>query len=192
MRTIEDGQYVFLHIYLSLSDREAEWVVADFFDTDENDKLVEHWDVISEYAPRTPSGHTSIDGANEHADLDKTEENKQVVRDLIADVLVGENPGNIDNYISSVEYVQHDAEVPDGLEHFKRLALDDERPLVYEEIVLLVGQGNFVAALCKALWEGQPVTRVDVFRLEDGKVVEHWDSVEPFPPRKEWVDSGRF
>jgi predicted SnoaL-like aldol condensation-catalyzing enzyme len=41
VRAIEDGQYVFLHVYQSLNDGEAEWVTADFFDTDENGKIVE-------------------------------------------------------------------------------------------------------------------------------------------------------
>jgi predicted SnoaL-like aldol condensation-catalyzing enzyme len=192
LRAIEDGQHLFLHVFQSLNDGEAEWVTTDFFDTDEEGKIVEHWDVISEYAPQTPSGHTSIDGPAEITDLDRTEENKQLVRDLIRDVLVGEEPENIDNYISSEQYIQHNAEVPDGLEHFRPLALAEDKPLVYEEIVLLVGQGNFVATLCRASWEGQPFAQVDLFRIEDGKVVEHWDNAEPVPPEGEWVNSGKF
>jgi predicted SnoaL-like aldol condensation-catalyzing enzyme len=56
-------------VYQSLNDGEAEWVTTDFFDTDENDKIIEHWDVISKYAPKTPSGHTSIHGPTEITDL---------------------------------------------------------------------------------------------------------------------------
>lgn len=192
IRAIEDGQYIFLHAYQSLNDGQAEWVTTDFFDTDENHKIIEHWDVISRYAPQTPSGHTSIDGPTEITDLDKTEANKQLVRDLIRDVLVSENPENIDNYISSQKYIQHNREVPDGLEHFKPLALAQDKPLIYQEIVLLLGQGNFVATLCKASWAGQPFAQVDIFRIEDGKVVEHWDNAEPVPPEEEWTNSGKF
>lgn len=192
IRTIEDGQYVFLHVYSSLNEGEAEWVICDFFDTDENDKLIEHWDAISKYAPQTPSGHTSIDGPTEISDLEKTQENKQLVRNLIIDVLIGETPENIDNYISDEQYTQHNAEVPDGLEHFKPLVLAENKPLVYEEIVLLIGQGNFVATLCKAFWEGKPFAQVDIFRIEQGKVVEHWNNAEPIRPEDEWVNSGKF
>ena len=192
VRAIEDGQYVFLHVYQSLNDGETEWVTTDFFDTDENGKIIEHWDVISAYAPKTPSGHSSIDGTTEISDVEKTEANKQLVRNLIQDVLVGKNPKNIDNYISSEQYIQHNAEVPDGLEHFKPLALAQDKPLVYQEVVLLIGQGNFVATLCKAAWEGQPFAQVDIFRIEDGKVVEHWDNAEPVPPKEEWANSGKF
>lgn len=192
IRAIEDGQYLFLHVYQSLNEGETEWVTTDFFDTDENDKLIEHWDVISKYTPQTPSGHTSIDGPTEIMDLAKTEVNKTLVRNLIRDVLMGENPENIDTYISSETYIQHNAEVPDGLEHFKPLALAPNNPLIYEEIVLLVGQGNFVATLCKAAWEGQPFAQVDIFRIENGMVVEHWDNAEPVPPPEMLVNSGKF
>ncbi len=192
VRALEDGPYVFLHAYQSLNDGEAEWVTTDFFDTDENDKIIEHWDVISAYAPKTPAGHTSVDGPTEIDDLDKTEQNKQLVRGLIRDVLVGENPANIEAYISDEMYIQHNAQVPDGLEHFKPLALAKNRPLVYDEVVLLIGQGNFVATLCKASWEGQPFAQVDIFRIEAGKVVEHWDNAEPVPPEEEWANSGKF
>ena len=192
VRALEDGQFVFVHAYQSLNDGESQWVTTDFFDTDENDKIIEHWDVITEYAAQTPSGHTSVDGPTEVTDLDKTEANKQLVRHLIRDVLIGEKPENIDTYISSQKYIQHNANVPDGLEHFKPLALAAKRSLIYDEIVLLVGQGNFVASLCKASWEGAPYAQVDLFRIEDGLVVEHWDAAEPVPPQEESANSGKF
>lgn len=190
IRALEDGQYVFLHVYQSLNDGESQWVTTDFFDTDKNDKIIEHWDVISAYSAKTPSGHTSIDGATELTDLDKTEANKDIVRNLIQDVLMGQAPQNIDQYISSETYIQHNPDVADGLENFKVLALADNPPLVYQRIVLMVGQGNFVATLCEAHWEGKPFAQVDIFRLENGLVVEHWDNVEPVPEHD--VNSGKF
>lgn len=190
VRALEDGPYVFLHVYQSLNDGAAEWVTTDFFDSDVDGRIVEHWQVVARFAPRTPSGHTSVDGSTEIADLEKTGENKRIVRDLIRDVLVGENPKAIDDYISAEQYIQHNAEVPDGLEYFKPLALAPDKPLVYQEVVVLVGQGNFVATLCRASWEGQPYAQVDLFRLENGRVVEHWDAAEPVPPVDERVTSG--
>lgn len=192
VRALEEGQYVFIHAYQSLNDGEMEWVTTDFFDTDQNDKIIEHWDVIGKYNPQNPSGHSSVDGETEIADLAKTDANKQVVRNLINDVLMRKNPVDIDKYISSKTYIQHNSEVPDGLEHFKSLALAENPPLLYQEIVLMVGQGNFVATLCKATWEEQPYAQVDIFRLENGHIVEHWDNAEPVPPEDEWVNSGKF
>jgi len=193
VRSIVDGRYVFLQAYQNINDGETEWVTTDFFDTDENDKIIEHWDVIKAYGGITPSGHTVIDGATDITDLDRTEANKAIVRQMITDVLmVDGDPTKIDNYISTEQYIQHNADVPDGLEHFKSLALAENRPLNYQEIVLLLGQGNFVATLCRATYLEQEYAQVDIFRLENGKIVEHWDNAEPVPPIDEQVNSGKF
>lgn len=193
LRTLEDGQHLFVHAYQSLNNGEAEWVTLDFFDTDDHDRIVEHWDVIAEYSPETPSGHTSVDGPTEVTDLDATGANKALVRTFVEDVLMeGGNPGNIGRYISSDQYVQHNKDVADGLESFRELAIAENRPLVYDEIVLLVGQGNFVATLCRARWEDTPYAQADLFLIEDGLIVEHWDAAEPIGPETEWVNSGKF
>jgi predicted SnoaL-like aldol condensation-catalyzing enzyme len=193
VRALEDEQHLFVHAYQSLNKGDAEWVTLDFFDTDEHDRIVEHWDVIAEYSDSTPSGHTSIDGSTEVLDLDKTDANKVLVRSLVEDVLMpGGEPYKIDKYISNRTYIQHNREVADGLEHFKPLAVDPQRSLNYDEIVLIVGQGNFVATLCKANWEGAPYAQADLFRIEDGLIVEHWDAAEAVGPEDEWVNSGKF
>lgn len=191
-RAIEDGQYVFLHVFSSLNEGEAEWVITSFFKTDMNDKLIEHWDAVSRYIHQTPSGHTSIDGPTEISDIERTQANKQLVRDFISNLLISEAPENIENYISIEHYIQHNAQIPDGLEHYKPLVLTENRKLAYEEIILLLGQGNFVATLCKGFWEGQPIAQVDIFRIDEGKMVEHWDAAEPISPADKWVNSGKF
>ncbi len=190
IRGWEDGPYVFLHVYQNINQGEREWQTTDFFLTDENDKIIEHWDVISLYGPATPSGHTTLDGPTEVVDLEQTETNKQVVREMIETVLMlGGNPERVGEFIAE-EYIQHNKEIPDGLSPFKALLLSSERPLFYEEIVLLVGKGNFVATLCKANFGPQAYAQVDVFRLEHGKIVEHWDNAEKVPEVS--VNSGKF
>ncbi|MEM9611153.1 MAG: nuclear transport factor 2 family protein [Actinomycetota bacterium] len=193
VRGLEDGRYVFVHAYQNINDGEAQWVTMDFFDTDADDKIIEHWDVIAAYSPSTPSGHTSVDGTAEITDLDRTEANKDLVRAMIADVLMpGGDPTRIDQYISSETYIQHNAEVPDGIESFRTLATQANPPLLYDEIVLLVGCGNFVASLSRAYFEGIEYAQADLFRLEDGKIVEHWDAAEPTPSPEDSVNSGKF
>jgi len=192
VRGWEDGRYVFLHAYQKLGGGAAEWVTTDFFDTDDENRIVEHWDVIQASSGPNASGHTQIDGATEITDLDRTEENKAIVRAMIEDCLMtGGTAQRITEFIAE-EYVQHNPEVADGRDHFAALARKPDRELDYDEIVLCVGSGNFVATLCRANRAGSPLCQVDIFRLDGGLIVEHWDNTEPVGPEDEWVNSGKF
>ncbi|MEL7210851.1 MAG: nuclear transport factor 2 family protein, partial [Actinomycetota bacterium] len=192
VRGFEDGDHVFIHAHQVLAGGETQWVTMDFFDTDADDRIIEHWDVIVPYAASTPSGHTSVDGPTEVTDLHATDANKAVVRALIEDVLMRDgDPGRLADHVAE-SYIQHNAEVPDGRAAFEQLANAADRPLWYEEIVLLMGQGNFVATLCRATYEDTEYAQADLFRLENGKVVEHWDAAEPVPPPEELANSGKF
>ena len=190
VRGWEDGRYVFIHAFQSLNDGEHKYVTTDFFDTDEDGKIVEHWDVISEFKGLNPSGRTQVDGAIEITDLDRTEENKAIVKEMLENTLFpGARPDRLEDYFAE-EYLQHNPNVGDGLGVPRNLAQGENRQLTYNEIVLLVGSGNFVAVFCKADWEGNPLAQVDILRLEDGKIVEHWDNVEPATDSD--VNSGKF
>jgi len=105
--------------------------------------------------------------------------------------MAGGDKTKVDDYISAEKYIQHNKEVADGLGAARGFLLQDNNPLVYRKIVLLVGQGNFVASLCEAAWQGKPMAQVDIFRLESGKIVEHWDNVEPVPEGPQ-PNSGKF
>ena len=191
VRSIVDGHYVFLHAFQDLNRGESQWVTADFFDTDDNDRIIEHWDVIAPYLANTASGRSNTDGPSEITDLEKTEANKVLVRSMIEDLLMpGGEPRNVDRYVA-VDYLQHNAEVPDGIEPFRQVLAMENRPLWYHDIVLLVGQGNFVATLCRATWDGAEYAQVDIFRIADGLIVEHWDNVEPVPDGPQ-PNSGKF
>ncbi len=204
VRALEDDRYVFVQAFQDINDGEWQWVTTDFFDYDNQDKIIEHWDVISAFegvnevngvSGVNESGRSTIDGPTEVEDLDKTSANKALVRNFIQDALMkGGNSSDLGRYISSEQYIQHNKDVPDGLEAFQKLASAPNRPLNYQEIVLLVGQGNFVATLCKANWNdgktNQDYAQVDLFRIENGKIVEHWDNVEPVPENS--VNSGKF
>jgi predicted SnoaL-like aldol condensation-catalyzing enzyme len=182
IRSWEDGQYIFLQAYQNINNGFREWVTTDFFDTDEQDRLIEHWDVISRFNPKTPSGHTTLDGATEITDLDQTEANKKLVREMISNVLMeGGKPETAGKYISAKQFIQHHATLSDGLDAFKEMLLAADRDVFYHEIVLLVGKGNFVSTLCKARRDGKDYAQVDIFRVENGLIVEHWDNAEPVP-----------
>jgi len=118
VRSIEDGNFVFVQVYQDIDNGEAKWITTDLFDTDENDKLIEHWDVISAYkeANETASGNDMILGDFEIKDLDKTEKNKALVRSFFVDVFQNANHAALEKYVSAEKYIQHNPDVPDGKE----------------------------------------------------------------------------
>jgi len=189
IRAIEDGSYVFVHVYQNIDNGSAKWITTDLFDTDNNDKLVEHWDVIAAYSEETASGHDMVLGDFEITDMDKTEQNKALVRMLLVDVFQNGNHENVGQYIAD-EYIQHNANVPDGLDAVKQfLATQDFN---YDYLFKVIGQGNYVVSYSKGIYNNQELAMFDIFRCENGKIVEHWDNMEPIPPRDEWANSGKF
>ena len=194
VRGFEDGQYVFLHAVQHLNGGESRWVTADIFDTDDQGRMIEHWDIIGEWVDETVSGHTQIDGPTEPTDLDKTEENKALVTRFVTDMLeVGDV--RLSDYISTEMYVQHNPQVGDGLEGLGSYVESLRRQghsMAYEEIHKVVGCGSFVAVLSKMDVAGTKMAVIDLFRVQDGLIVEHWDVMEEILPEDQWVNSGKF
>lgn len=195
VRGFEDGQYVFLHVVQNLNNGEFKYVTADIFDTDDDGKLIEHWDMIAEMVDETVSGHSQVDGPTEPVDLDKTEQNKTLVRNFVTDVLVNGEADKITQYVSSETYIQHNPTIGDGLDGLgAALAAMAEQghSMVYEEIHKVVGCGNFVAVMSKMNMAGVDMAVIDLFRVDNGLIVEHWDVMEEITPEETWVNSGKF
>lgn len=77
--------------------------------------ISEHWDNLAAKATPNPSGRTQIDGQTEAKDLDKTEENREVVKNFLYDVMQGNNPQKTPNYFNGDSYMQHNTGIADGL-----------------------------------------------------------------------------
>jgi predicted SnoaL-like aldol condensation-catalyzing enzyme len=128
------------------------------------------------------------------ADTPQMEENKKTVRALYEAVLNKKDFDEASKYLGS-KYIQHNpnaADGPDGLKGFIGF-LKDKFPNNRSEIKRIFADGDYVIVHVHAVRE--PGTRgnaiIDIFRLENGKVVEHWDAVQPIP-EKAANDNGMF
>jgi predicted SnoaL-like aldol condensation-catalyzing enzyme len=84
-------------------------------------------------------------------------------------------------------YIQHNPGAPDGIEGFKVfITMRKEKfPNAKSEIKRAFADGDYVILHVHAVREpgerGNAI--VDIFRLENGKIVEHWDVVQPIPEK---------
>lgn len=175
VRAIEDGPYAFCHVSQSLNGGESRWVTTDLFDTDADDKIIEHWDVIEAWQPDTPDGRSQIGGAAEVVDLDRTEDNKRIVGAFVADVLIGGALDEMETFVAR-DLLQHDLSIDHGVDAWR--ADLTARRVAYREEFRRIGQGNFVVTYCKVDVDSEPHAVFDVFRLADGRIVERWVNSE--------------
>lgn len=195
VRAFEDGQYVFLHAIQSLDSGAARWITADIFDTDGQGRMIEHWDIIAEWVDESVSGHSQFDGPTEPTDLDRTDANKALVASFIQDVLTDGHADKITEYVSTETYIQHNPLIGDGLDGlavFLDALAAEGKSMRYRQTYRVIGSGDFVAALSRMDLGGSELAVMDLFRVSDGRIVEHWDVMEPVPPENELVNSGKF
>ncbi|MDA9548715.1 polyketide cyclase [Bradyrhizobium sp. CCBAU 45321] len=82
-------------------------------------------------------------------------------------------------------YVQHNPTAPDGPDGFRKFVgfLREKFPNSRSEIKRSFAEGDFVILHVHSVRE--PGTRgraiVDIFKLENGKIVEHWDVIQEIP-----------
>jgi predicted SnoaL-like aldol condensation-catalyzing enzyme len=195
VRAFEDGCHVLVHAHQILDGGATQWVTTDLFDTDANDRIVEHWDVISAFTGPNPSGHTQVDGSTEIDDLEKTEANKAVVAEFARAVLQGGELRRLADFLSADTFIQHSSQVGDGLATLQRFWENEAaagRAIAYHEVFRIVGSGNFVVTYSRVGIGSAEFAVFDIFRLEKGLIVEHWDNMEPIPSPEEACNSGKF
>lgn len=184
-RIIAEGDLVVLHNTYENADAFGASSLAafDVFRV-EDGKVVEHWDNLQPVPETTVSGRGMTDGPTEIVDRDKTEENKQLVLGFVRDVLGGVAPQNVTNYMDPEVYMQHNPMIDDGLAGLQAAIKSFEsqgQAISKFEPQFAVAEGNFVFVATEAIMGGEPWAFFDLWRVENGKIVEHWDVVSPIP-----------
>ena len=192
VRVFEDGNYVFAHTDYNFFGPKIGFDVFRF----EDGKIVEHWDNLQTTAGPNPSGHTMTDGATQITDLDKTAANKTLVRSFVDDILVNGRMEKLAGYFDDDNYIQHNPQIPDQLSGLGK-ALEEMAKagitMKYDKIHQVLGEGNFVLVVSEGQLGGKHTSFYDLFRVENGKIAEHWDTIEEISAKEEWKNNnGKF
>ena len=195
IRAFEDGDKVFLQTVYNFAGA-GEQVAFDIFRFDESGKIAEHWDNLAAKAGPNPSGRTQIDGTKEVKDLDKTGENRELVKHFLFDVMQGKRPEKTASYFDGDSYIQHNTGIADGLSGLGAAlaALAGQGvQMVYDKTHQVLAQGNFVLAVSEGAFGGAPTSYYDLWRVENGKIAEHWDVMETIAGPSAWQNqNGKF
>jgi len=193
VRLLQDGEYVVAHTVYNFFGPKIGFDVFRF----ENGKIVEHWDNLQTTPDQpNPSGRTMTDGATEVADLEKTDSNKALVTAFVNDVLVSGKLDKLPGYFDGDNYLQHNPAIADGLSGLgaalKAMA-DQGITMKYTRVHKVLGQGNFVLVISEGEFAGKSTSFYDLFRVHQGKIAEHWDTMEAIPAHADWKNpNGKF
>jgi predicted SnoaL-like aldol condensation-catalyzing enzyme len=193
VRLLQDGEYVVAHTVYNFFGPKIGFDVFRF----ENGKIVEHWDNLQTTPDQpNPSGRTMTDGSTEVADLEKTDSNKALVTAFVNDVLVSGKLDKLPGYFDGDNYLQHNPAIADGLSGLgaalKAMA-DQGITMKYTRVHKVLGQGNFVLVISEGEFAGKSTSFYDLFRVHQGKIAEHWDTMETIPAHADWKNpNGKF
>ena len=87
----------------------------------------------------------------------------------------------LEHYVDRVGYTEHNPGIGDGVAS------------LWEALDRRAADGCFMLSVCKGRLDGVHTSFYDLFRLSEGKIVEHLDTTEAVPPRSEWKnENGKF
>ena len=192
VRAFEDGDFVFAHTEYDFSRRNIGFEVFRF----EDGRAVEHWDNIQPRLGPNPAGHSMVDGPTEATDHTHTEENRNLVQTFVESVLINGDLDRLPDFLNSQDFTDHNPRLGEGIDALQQeLASTHEgqRRINYQRSHRILAEGNFVLSISEGSFEGKHTAFYDLFRVSEGKLVEHWDTTEKIAPKSEWKNNnGKF
>jgi len=126
---------------------------------------------------------------------DKSNKNKSIVTEFYNDVFIGHDLSKLDKYMRD-DYIQHNPDCPQGKAGFVEFfnVIFAAIPNFKYTLRKMVAEGDIVMAYSTTTgthtggeWLRKKATGnkldydcVDIFRVQDGKIAEHWDVADTF------------
>jgi predicted SnoaL-like aldol condensation-catalyzing enzyme len=190
VRTFTDGDYVVLHHDVNWPNRKT---MFEIFRMEDN-LAAEHWSGIMDHPDQTANGHSMTDGATTITDKNNTEKNKALAKSFVETILIrGQFDKILDFYHPDI--IQHNPFIDNtvtglvkGIEELQKKGLT----IQLERIWKVFGEGNFVLVCSEGKFAGKHTAFFDLFRTENGKIVEHWDVIQEIPPVEKQAHKNGF
>ncbi len=136
-----------------------------------------------------PAAQLTIDSLNMQIkslkdSLNQNALNKKMVADFYQSLFGDKNTAAIDQYIGDT-YIQHNPSLPDGKDALKKAVAVwfKGQPKDTVDVKHLGADGNFVYIHTKSKMGNKTFSILDIFRVENGKITEHWDVMQEVPAK---------
>lgn len=107
----------------------------------------------------------------------QAEHNKALVIDAMTALFQRRDASAVER-LYAVDYIQHNPAIPQGRAALAKLVAELP-PNVFYEPGLVIAEGAYVAIHGRIHgWATRPQVVVDIFRIEDGRLAEHWDVLQ--------------
>lgn len=180
--SIAEGPYIVALSKLQFASDQPEMAVVDINFIREG-KSREHWDIIMPTKGKNAAGRTLFESAitdTVKVDRATVNANKQLVANVINEVFNRKQVDKIPHYFSDT-YYQHgmgkdgyESVMQDVKERFTDAQVDIKR---------IVAENDLVLAHSRLTTQQKDFSRVDIWRVRDNKLVEHWAVMQPVPDK---------
>jgi len=184
---LDNGNYLVMFREVNRGDGTGPSKIFDLMYFDENGKYAEHWDMRQALSEKTTSGRSETAAAAEFTDnpVEYDQATEEANRRLVASFLnLGFNAGQIetafDLYVGET-YLQHNPMFPDGSEAVIAASKAGKFPSLCYDIRFILAQNDLVWVYSKVDSPQGVLAAVDLMRVRNGKLVEHWDVLQPVP-----------
>ena len=112
--------------------------------------------------------------------INTPEFNKDLVIKVLQTVFINRDTSIVATHFSS-NYIQHNPLIPNGPGAILPMVAALPKEFHYE-MGMVVAEGDLVMVHGRYIgWGSKPMIAVDIFRVKDGKIVEHWDVQQAVP-----------
>lgn len=177
VRILHDSNYVAVQSRMLGDTLRFRWDIVRF----ENQKIQEHWSNVADSSGLNPDGHTEIDGPTLPTHFEQTDTNRAHIKHFMDQCMIRED-GGAPKFFNFGLYIQHNHEVGDGLNGLLWAMVKMKmkgKVIKFKNNFLVIAEGNFVLSATEGYVGEHKSVFFDFFRVEENKIVEHWDIIAP-------------
>lgn len=184
---MDNGNYLVMFREVNRGDGSPLTKIFDLLYFDEDGLYAEHWDMQQPLADSTASGRSETAQADEFAnspvsyDIATEEANKRVVASFLNLAFNAQLPDTALGLYAAEAYVQHSPQIADGRQAVQDAFDAGTIPTQCYDIQFILAQNDLVWVYSKVTGDDGITAVVDMMRVRDGVMVEHWDVLQPVP-----------